>query len=382
MSIPIRTKPLLAQTKRNYAKVFSLSESTKGKKKITLVVALVIIVTILHYATEQHRMYYHIFYRELYFLPLILAGIWFGLRGALGTSIAISILYLPLILMNWQSTSPEDFGNLIEIMIFNSIAVVLGIISDRQKAEQKRLRKSENLAAIGQAIASIGHDMKTPLIAIGGFARQVQKRLSPQDPGHSKLDVILREAVRLETMVKDMQDFSRPIELQQKVADFNQLVSDSISLLEGMACQAKIRLAARLSPELPVELSFDPIRMEQVLINLITNAIQASPEGETILVLTEMEKDKLALSVEDHGPGIPPDKIDLICRPFFTTKKGGTGLGLSIVDKIVSAHGGQLEIRNNPDGGSTFKVRMPVTWKSAESIDHSIGCPGGQKGGR
>lgn len=92
---------------------------SKRKKKIALVTALVVITTILHYLTAQHQTYYHIFYRGLYFFPLILAGTWFGFRGAIGTSLTISLFYFPHILMHWQGSSPEDFGNIIEIVIFN-----------------------------------------------------------------------------------------------------------------------------------------------------------------------------------------------------------------------------------------------------------------------
>jgi two-component system sensor histidine kinase HydH len=331
------------------------------KIQIIVVAALVIVITILHYSTAGHQTYYHILYRELYFFPLIMAGTWFGVRGALGTSLTISLLYLPHILMHWQRNFPEDFGNVLEVLIFNAVAAVLGIMTDRKKVEQKRLLEAENLAAIGRAISCIGHDMKTPLIAIGGFARQIQKKIHKDDPCQSKLDVILREAVRLETMVKDLQEFSRPLELQQKVANFNLLVAESLSLVEVVAQQAQIKLVTQLSSELPVDLRFDPVRMEQVLINLIINAIQASPTGETVQVLTELKKEEVVLSVRDHGPGIPPGKIDFLCKPFFTTKKDGTGLGLSIVHKIIEAHQGHLEIQNNPHGGSTFKVRIPVT---------------------
>jgi signal transduction histidine kinase len=105
----------------------------------------------------------------------------------------------------------------------------------------------------------------------------------------------------------------------------------------------------------------------QVLINLITNAIQASPAGETVRVITDLEKGEVVLSVKDYGPGIPPDKIALLGKPFFTTKKEGTGLGLSIVHKIIKAHQGYLEIQNNPEGGSTFKVQLPALSKNTPS---------------
>ena len=320
----------------------------------------VIVITILHYSTAHHQTYYHIFYRELYFFPLIMAGTWFGVRGALGTSLTISLLYLPHILMNWQRNFPEDFGNVLEVLTFNAVAAVLGIISDRKKAEHERLRESENLAAIGQAISCIGHDMKTPLIAIGGFARQILKRVPQNDPCQPKLEVIMREAQRLETMVKDLQEFARPLELELKMGSLNPLIVECLPILEEIARQAQVELITTLTPLLPMDLKFDPIRMEQILINLITNAIQASPAGETVQILTELEKEEVVLSVTDHGSGIPPGKITSLCKPFFTTKKEGTGLGLSIVHKIVKAHQGDLKIQNNPEGGATFKIRLPI----------------------
>jgi two-component system, NtrC family, sensor histidine kinase HydH len=334
-------------------------EPLTRKMQITLVAALVIMITVLHYTTAQHQTYYHIFYRELYFFPLIMAGTWFGVRGALGTSLTISLLYLPHIMMHWQGNSPEDFGNVIEIILFNAVAAVLGIVSDQKKAEQERLQKYENLASIGQSISCIGHDMKAPLIAIGGFARQIRNKVPQNDPCLCKLDVIIREALRLEMMVKDMQEFAKPLELELQGGDLNLLIEKSQPIFEEIAQQAQVKLATCLSLLLPVDQKFDPIRMEQVLINLVTNAIQASPAGETVQVLTELEKDRVVLSVKDHGSGFPQDKIDFLCKPFFTTKKGGTGLGLSIVHKIVKAHQCYLEIQNNPEGGSTFKIRLP-----------------------
>lgn len=117
-----------------------------SKPKIILVAILLIVISLLHYITRMQEVYYHIFYRELYFLPLILAGFWFGLKGGMATSFSIAALYLPLIVMEWHGFSPTDFDRLLETFLFNIVAVGLGIISDRQKAIEKARNEAERMA--------------------------------------------------------------------------------------------------------------------------------------------------------------------------------------------------------------------------------------------
>ncbi len=220
------------------------------------------------------------------------------------------------------------------------------------------LRDAESLAAMGRALSSVAHDMKTPLIAIGGFARQVQKHLKEDDLNRAKLEIVIKETRRLENMVKDMLDFSRPLDLRRDLDDINQAISESIELVEGTAQEKRVRIENRMPPDMP-HCSFDATRMKQVLINLIVNAVQASPEGEVVTVASELSDHGLIIDVIDRGSGIPPESRKTVFSPFFTTKKEGTGLGLPIVKKIVEAHQGKVLIMDNSDAGTTVRVILP-----------------------
>ncbi|HED00216.1 MAG TPA: hypothetical protein ENN18_07525 [Proteobacteria bacterium] len=328
-----------------------------NQTKIVLVAILVVSTSYLHYITRESQIYYHIFYRELYFLPLILAGFWFGLRGGLITSLSITAFYLPFSLVHWSGFSLDDFDKIVEILLYNIVAVTLGTLRDRLSVERKRLIEAEGLTAMGKALSAVAHEMKTPLTAIGGFTRLVQKKLKEDDPNREKLDIVIRETQRLENMVKEMMDFSRPLELRRAYEDVNQVVTESLSIVTNEARERKVKIESQLSHDLPLA-SFDAPRMEQVLINLVMNAVQASPEGEIVMVRTSQEKENICIDVTDCGPGIPQDQREKIFVPFFTTKKGGTGLGLPIVKKIVEAHGGSLEVLDNAKKGVTFRVLL------------------------
>jgi len=329
------------------------------KLEIALIAAQVFAITALHYGTRLSHHHYHIFYRELYYLPIMLSAFWFGLKGALWTALSISVLYSPFIAMNWQHFSPDDFYQVMEILLYNAIGLTLGILRDREKAKHEALIKVESLAAMGKAVSSVAHDMKTPLIAIGGFSRMVQRTMDEGDPCFEKLGIVVQETERLENMVKQMLHFAKPLKLDMADADINAVIRQSLAVLEKSAASRDVRIVTELDLSIP-PLSLDAARMEQVILNLISNAIQASAEGEIVRVRSSVDADYVKIDVEDCGCGIADDMKDRIFTPFYTTKKEGTGLGLAIVKKIVEAHNGRLGFTNNPERGVTFSVSLPL----------------------
>ncbi len=231
-------------------------------------------------------------------------------------------------------------------------------IIERERAG-KVLRSSENLAAMGRAIASVAHDIKTPLVSIGGFTNQVQKHLDPDSGDYLKLGIVLKETGRLEKMLREMLDFSRPLDIRKSPENVCGIIKDTLDVVLGEARKRKIVLQANLAQcERPVPV--DAMRIKQAIINLVMNAIQASSEGNTVSVNMDRRKHDVVLDVIDFGCGIPEHERAEIFLPFFTTKKDGTGLGLPIVKKIVEAHNGHLELLDNPEAGQTFRVVLPL----------------------
>ncbi len=229
---------------------------------------------------------------------------------------------------------------------------------ERERGE-RALRNSESLAAMGKALSSVAHDIKTPLIAIGGFARMVHKNLHKGSKDRERLEIVLKETERLEKMLHEMLDFSRPLELQKSPENPCRLVKETLSIVSSMAEERQVYLDANLRQcDTPVPV--DATRMKQVLINLVMNAIQASPKGEVVKVSVHRYKRDTIFDVADCGCGIPFEKRSEIFSPFFTTKQEGTGLGLPIVKKIIDAHKGHLEILDNPEAGVTFRVVLPM----------------------
>ncbi len=227
----------------------------------------------------------------------------------------------------------------------------------REQAE-RALREAESLAAMGRALSAVAHDIKTPLVAIGGFTRIVNEHLEKGSPDRAKLDIVVGEVARLEQMIHQMLDFSRPLELNLSTEDLNRVIHESLVMIDAEAVKRRVRLDRNLAaaPALP----FDAMRMKQVLINLILNAIQASPADSTVAISTRLKGERVIIDITDCGCGIPVEKRKEIFLPFFSTKKEGTGLGLPIVKKIVQAHHGSIQILDNPKKGITFRVILPV----------------------
>jgi len=332
------------------------------KSRVLLIVFLVLSIAIPHYFTEMSERKYHIFYQGLFFLPVMLAGFWFGLRGGLLVSVGISVVLIPFTVMHWNAFSSADFNNIMEVVLYIAVGAILGILRDRELLHQQRLREAESLAAMGRALSSLAHDMKTPLIAIGGFTLWVKRHIDTGNPCHEKLDIVVKETTRLENMVKEMLDFARPLELHLVDESIDRLIQESLAVVETVAKARQVKIQSHFLGQIaPVPL--DGMRIKQVLINLVVNAVQASPDGETVMVACHQERSRIVIDVRDLGSGITEDRRELIFSPFFTTKKEGTGLGLPIVKKIVEAHNGSLEILDNPDRGVTLRVILPLLQK-------------------
>jgi signal transduction histidine kinase len=334
------------------------NSSITPAQKWALLAFLVAGITLLHYGTEQSSYYFRVFYSELYYLPIILAAFWFGLRGALSASITISVFYLPFILWHWQDFSTEDLDSILSISLYNGLALLTGALKDRETASRKMLLEAGSLAVMGRSLAAVAHDMRSPLMLIGGFARRILKKMDEKDPACLKLNLIIRETEKMERMTGDMLDFSKPLNLTLIRGNIGTIIQNSLAKVRELSKKKNVSVKYHPNPEAP-DIKFDTMRFEQVIVNLVQNAIEASPEGGGISITISFSSPKnLILDIADNGCGIPLAKRHQVFDPFFTTKKEGTGLGLPIVKKILDAHGWPLEILDNGSSGTLFRINL------------------------
>ena len=331
---------------------------TYALMKIMLIAGLLVMISLMHYMTDPHEIEYHAVHRRLYYLPLVLACFWFGIKGAAAVSISAIILYFPYAFYHWQGTF-HDFDALIEAGLYVFIALTLGYLSERQKKEHLARIEAERLAAIGNVVSEIAHDMKSPLMAIGGFANQISRNLPVDSASSKKLQVITEEAGRLEKMVKEMLDFGKSLELDYSGVNLNVLLEEVLEVSKPIADKAGVSFKADLDKSLP-DLNLDESKIRQVLMNLIVNAIQASAPGEKVSVTTSRSNLEEIVEITDCGCGIPEEDKDKVFEPFFSTRKGGTGLGLANVKRIVNAHGGRISFSSVKDKGTTFVMALPI----------------------
>ena len=191
------------------------------KTKALLIVILVPGISLLHYLTDHSQHHYHVFIGELNFLPIVLAGFWFGLRGALATSFGVTACHIPFVYWHWQCFSPVDFDRMLSLALYISLAAFIGVLKDRETVAHERLLKDKSLFAMARSLAAVAHDMKTPLIAIGGLAQRLQKKFNNDDPDRKKLDMIIRETERLEKMMQNMLDCGIGISLDYRAKVFD-----------------------------------------------------------------------------------------------------------------------------------------------------------------
>jgi len=226
---------------------------------------------------------------------------------------------------------------------------------------QDQLRHADRLATIGQLAAGVAHELNEPLGNILGFAQLTQKSSGLQEQTKRDMDKIVSASLHAREIIKKLMVFARQLPPKKMPINLNEIVEEGIFFFEARCAKAGIDLLRRFSQDLP-EITADSGQLNQVLVNLVVNAIQAMPEGGTLTIETQTEEDHALLIVEDTGMGMAEKVKKQIFVPFFTTKdvNEGTGLGLPVVHGIVTSHKGSIVVKSRVGAGTRFEIRLPV----------------------
>ena len=243
-----------------------------------------------------------------------------------------------------------------------------------QELEQQLLA-SGRLVAVGELTASMAHEFNNPLGIILGFAQGLLDSIDPNDPNYHHVQIIAEEAKRCENLVQELLEFGRPKSADFVRTDVVQIIRRTISLVQPHAAKSHVETTVDVDDELP-NMYADTQQLQQVLLNLSLNAVDAMPKGGTLAVGANYDSAEIVITVSDSGLGIDPEVLPRIFQPFFTSKKRrGLGLGLPICDRIVKAHGGRIEVDSRPGHGTTFAIHLPLIPPSAAEIAQQASSP-------
>src|SRR3977135_4113694 len=339
-------------------------------------------------------------YYPIFFLPVVSAAVYFGPIGTLAWTTVASLAYLSLLIEALQEYELGSSGIsilTIRVLFFFIAAILVNRFVMENRRQVGRLetlskqleetnrelrraeaeaRRAERLAALGQLSAGLAHEIRNPLGVIKGSAEMLSQKVAGSQPLVAELaGYISSEVNRLNALVVRFLDFARPSKLETRPERISEIVDHALESAAASFPNAKVKIERQYAPGLP-EIQADRQLCEQVFVNLITNALQAiegqpgsmkgTPDGTSngilrLSIAPEVSNGGpgVCVTVEDSGPGVPPELREHIFNPFFTSKKDGVGLGLSIVAKIVDDHRGTIRLDSDTTKGARFRVFFP-----------------------
>ena len=224
---------------------------------------------------------------------------------------------------------------------------------------QGKLVQSEKLAAIGEVAAHVAHEIRNPLVTIGGFARSVRRQLGSDSQSVRSIEIIIEEVARLEKILANVMDFSKPSAPWKRPTKINQIIDSTCDLLSEAAAARNVKIEQVLEPNIPLAM-VDGEQIKQALLNILKNAIESIENEGRVTVVSKLRGNSIWIEVTDTGKGVPEEMIQNLFDPFFTTKPDGTGLGLAVTKKIIIDHGGDIDVRSKLGLGTTFTVQLPL----------------------
>jgi signal transduction histidine kinase len=226
---------------------------------------------------------------------------------------------------------------------------------------QQVMMQQQKLASVGRLAAGVAHEINNPLTTILTSSMLIQEDLAPDDPNMEELQTISSETLRCRKIVTSLLNFARQTRPEKKANDVNDIVRESEALTRKQAAFKDVTMVLNLSESIP-PISVDRDQLQQSLINLALNAIEATRAGDKITFSTEFyaSEETVEIRISDTGEGIAKENLDKIFEPFFTTKETGTGLGIAITHGFIQQNGGSIEVESEPGRGTTFAIRFPV----------------------
>jgi signal transduction histidine kinase len=373
-----------------YCIIFMNPAWLRGVYLVTLFLDLIFLSYLVHIEPQLENSFF-----IGYYLLICLHTIYFGLRFGLLVATLSAMLYFGIIFHHISQLAWTEFA--LRIAFLFLIAGPVGLLSERVKKDktivenlnnelarslqnlketQEKLIDAEKFSALGRLTAYITHEIRNPLTAVGGFARRLEKKLTDGSSEKKYASVIIHEVSRLEKILLDTLIYGKAHDLQLDRNDINVPVNEAAALYRDLCQEQNISFEQQIDPNLPHG-KIDAEQVQQALDNLISNSIQAMPQGGFLTLTTGLKGKNnttfLTINVRDTGGGIDPDTLDYIFEPFYSTKKIGlgTGLGLPIVKKIMDEHWGLIEIDNRPGEGAAVTLCFPY---QSEEQDQMLPC--------
>lgn len=268
-----------------------------------------------------------------------------------------------------QGPYPKEVARLVEH--FNAMVADLQLLQQEvRQAHFKQMERMDRLASVGEMAAGIAHEIRNPLAGISGAITVMADDLPSDDARQPILREVLQQIRRLDKTVTDLLYYARPGDPEFTKCDINELISKTLFFVSQHPEARNVHRTEELTRDLPA-VEVDSTQVQQILLNLLLNAIQAMPKGGTLRVGTEQAEGHIRVAISDSGSGIPEEEREKIFTPFFTTKARGTGLGLSICRRLVEQQGGAIEVQDTPGGGTTMVLSLPLEPTLSEEKDNS-----------
>jgi signal transduction histidine kinase len=354
------------------------------RRRVVLVLIVGAVATIQQF-TPLERTHWHYIFPRVYYLPIVIAALYDGWRGGLIIALLSSAAFFQQFLASDDLLTERLINRYLELVSFCTLAVLTGVYTDRERRQKKSyqdlatklsdlyqtlqenfegMKRAERLSAIGHLSAGLAHEVRNPLASISGAASILRRHVPHDNKLERCVYIIDTECQRLNGLLTNFLNFARPRSPSFQQTDIPALLEDVLQLGEHAVAKKQIRFKEQIEDGLPgIECDSDQLR--QVLLNLVINAIEASPDGGTVTLAAASESGNIAIRVVDEGSGVAPEDVEKLFDPFFTTKESGTGLGLSVAHQIVNQMGGLLTARRNSDRGMTFSVVLPIRQRNA-----------------